>query len=637
MSLFRQLWLALISLMTFIFIGSFLVSVLSARGYLEQQLSLKNIDNAESLALSISQQPSKDPVSLALVIAAQFDTGHYQLIRLVSPERQVIVEKQYVGTVSDAPAWFERLFPLRASNGVAQVQDGWRQLGTLTVVSHTRFAYRELWQGSLKLLAWFLAAGFLAGIIGSLVMRVIARPLNQVVGQAHAISERQFITLAEPRTLELKSVVRAMNEMVGRLKEFFAEEAQRLDTLRRAVNHDPVTGLANRTLFMNQFQDALSREEAAPTGALILVRLAALDNINRRIGHQATDELLQRISAILNVIGSQHNASIAARLKGADFALLIPGDANLPTLATTTTQALLQSLQKDWPGLTEYFHLGVVAYQRGEKLSDILAAADQMLATAEAKGANAWHASSQVPTPQVRSAEAWYSTLNSVLAKQRVKLVFFPIMSMQDQVWHQEGFIRLQTESSDPWLVAGDFMPMAVRHKLTATLDLVIAEHALETLHATQGDIAINLCAETITDWGFRNHLTLLLERHPALCKRLHIEVTEYGAFRQLEAFRDLSRTLKRHGCQVGIDHAGQQLSHWPQLADLGLDYLKVDYAFIRGIDQAPQNQAFLSGLCNMAHRMGIKVIAEGVQSELELASLPALGFDGVTGPAVKR
>ena len=637
MSLFRQLWLALISLMTFIFLGSFLVSVLSARGYLEQQLSLKNIDNAESLALSISQQPSKDPVSLALVIAAQFDTGHYQLIRLVSPERQVIVEKQYVGTASDAPAWFERLFPLRASNGVAQVQDGWRQLGTLTVVSHTRFAYRELWQGSLKLLAWFLAAGFLAGIIGSLVMRVIARPLNQVVGQAHAISERQFITLAEPRTLELKSVVRAMNEMVGRLKEFFAEEAQRLDTLRRAVNHDPVTGLANRTLFMNQFQDALSREEAAPTGALILVRLAALDNINRRIGHQATDELLQRITAILNVVGSQHNASIAARLKGADFALLIPGDADLPTLATTTTQALLQSLQKDWPGLTEYFHLGVVAYQRGEKLSVILAAADQMLATAEAKGANAWHASSQVPTPQVRSAEAWYSTLNSVLAKQRVKLVFFPIMSMQDQVWHQEGFIRLQTESSDAWLVAGDFMPMAVRHKLTATLDLVIAEHALETLHATQGDIAINLCAETITDWGFRNHLTLLLERHPALCKRLHIEVTEYGAFRQLEAFRDLSRTLKRHGCQVGIDHAGQQLSHWPQLADLGLDYLKVDYAFIRGIDQAPQNQAFLSGLCNMAHRMGIKVIAEGVQSELELASLPALGFDGVTGPAVKR
>ena len=637
MSLFRQLWLAIISLMIFIFIGSFLISELSARGYLEQQLSLKNIDNAESLALVISQQPSKDPVAVALLIAAQFDTGHYQLIRLVDPEQRILVEKKYAGTEQEAPAWFIRLFPLHAHDGIAQVQDGWRQLGTLTVISHTRFAYRELWRSAVELAAWFLAAGLMAGIAGSLVIRVIARPLNQEVGQAHAIRERRFITLAEPRTLELKSVVRAMNEMVDRLKQFFAEEAARLDTLRRAVNHDAVTGLANRALFMNQFQDALTREEAAPSGALLLVRLSALDNINRQIGHSATDELLQRIAAILNVVGHHPRESIAARLKGSDFALLIPGESDLPAFAKNTAQTLLQSLQKDWPSLSEYFHLGAVTYQRGGNLGAILAAADQMLATAEAKGANTWHASTVIPTPQTRSAQAWYSVLSSVLAKHRVKLAFFPVVTFPDQVWHQEGFIRLQSEEVDTWLVAGDFMPMAVRHKLTATLDIVIVEHALETLHTLPGEIAINLCAETMTDWGFRNTLTRLLQRHPALCNRLHIEVTEYGAFRQFEAFRDFSHTLKGHGCKVGIDHAGQQAGNWAQLADLGLDYLKVDYGFIRGIDEVTQNQEFLRGLCKMAHGMGIKVIAEGVQSEPELVCLPELGFDGVTGPAVKR
>lgn len=637
MSLFRQLWLAIISLMVFIFIGSFLVSVFSARSYLEQQLSLKNIDNAESLALSISQQPNRDPVAVALVIAAQFDTGHYQLIRLVDPERRVIVEKQYTAADHDAPAWFVRLFPLHASDGIAQVQDGWRQLGTLTVISHARFAYRELWQGALKLSAWFLAAGLIAGIVGSFVIRFIVHPLNQVVGQAQAISDRRFITLTEPRTLELKSVVRAMNEMVARLKQFLAEEALRLDALRRAANHDPVTGLANRALLMNQFQDALTREDASPFGAFLLVRLSALDEINRQIGHHAADELLQRVAAILTVVGHQHHESIAARLKGADFALLIPGTSDLAALATTTTQALLQSLQKDWPTLSEYFHLGAVAYQSGEKLGVILATADQMLATAESKGVNAWHASTETPVPRIHSAETWYSLLNSMLAKQRVKLAFFPVLTIHDQVWHQEGFIRLQADNSDTWLVAGDFMPMAVRHKLTATLDLVIVEHALETLHSISGDIAINLCAETMTDWGFRNNLIHLLNRHSALCKRLHVEATEYGALRQIEAFRDLSRLLKGYGCRVGIDHAGPQLSHWPQFADLGLDYLKIDYGFIRGIDQAPQNQAFLNGLCKMAHSMGIKVIAEGVQNELELACLPEMGFDGVTGPAVKH
>lgn len=637
MSLFRQLWLAIVSLMSIIFIGSFLISVLSARGYLEQQLSLKNIDNAESLALALSQQPNKDPVAVALVISAQFDTGHYQLIRLVGPDRRVLVEHQYKGTDTEAPAWFIRLFPLHATEGVAQVQDGWRQLGTLTVISHTRFAYRELWLSSLKLLALFLAGGLIAGTVGSLIMRIIARPLNQVVDQAQAISERRFITHAEPRTTELKSVVRAMNAMVARMKEIFSEEATRLDALRRALNHDPVTGLPNRALFMNRFQSAIEREEAPHIGAFLLIRLATLEQINRQIGHGATDQLLQQIATSLDGVCAQHSESVAARLKGSDFALLIPGADDIPALAASVTQTLLQNLQVRWPNLPQYFHLGAVAYHRGEQLHSILAAADQMLATAEAKGANTWHAANNDQTPQARSAETWFSVLSSVLEKQRTKLAFFPTRTLDGQAWHQEGFIRLQAEHDGNWLVAGEFMPMAVRHKLTPALDLAVVEHAFAALQATPGDIAINICAETITDWGFRNNLTRLLEHNPALCQRLSLEVTEYGAFRQLEAFRDLTRTLKMHGCHVGIDHAGLQLSLWPQIAELGLDYLKVDYGFIRGAHQAPGDQEFLTGLCKMAHAMGIKVIAEGVQDAQELAVLPVLGFDGATGPAIGR
>lgn len=636
MSLFRQLWLAIISLMLFIFIGSFVISLLSARAYLEQQLSLKNIDNAEALALTLSQQPNKDPVAVALVISAQFDTGHYQLIRLTSPEQRVLAEHQYRGTDEETPDWFVRLFPIRANPGVAQVQDGWRQLGTLTVVSHNRFPYRELWHGSLKLLAWFLAAGLLAGGIGSLVIRFIARPLNQVVGQAQAISERRFITLTEPRTLELKSVVRAMNDMVRRLKQFFSEEASRLEALHRALNHDPVTGLANRELFMNKFQSTLGREEAPYIGAFILVRLSTLDGINRQIGHGATNQLLQRIAAILEEACARHTDSVAARLKGSDFALLVPGEENIPALAATLTQSLLQPLQANWPGLTEYFHLGAVTYHRGDQLGATLAAADQILATAEAKGANTWHAA-PADQMQARSAEAWYSVLNSVLAKQRLKLALFPVATLDGQALHQEGFVRLQTEHDDTWMVAGDFMPMAVRHKLTAALDLAVAEHALAALQTTPGNIAINFCAETISDWGFRNNLTRLLDSHPALCPRLCVEVTEYDAFRELEAFRDLARTLKQYGCAIGIDHAGQQLNQWPRIADLGLDYLKVDYEFIRGAQQAPGDREFLGGLCKIAHAMGIQVIAEGLQETNELELLPALGFDGATGPAVGR
>ena len=90
MSLVKQLWLAIAMAMAVAFAGSLVVSVLSARDYLQQQLQVKNIDNATSLALSLTQM-EKDPVSVELLVSAQFDVGHYRFIRLTSPTGEVLV------------------------------------------------------------------------------------------------------------------------------------------------------------------------------------------------------------------------------------------------------------------------------------------------------------------------------------------------------------------------------------------------------------------------------------------------------------------------------------------------------------------------------------------------------------------
>ena len=179
-------------------------------------------------------------------------------------------------------------------------------------------------------------------------------------------------------------------------------------------------------------------------------------------------------------------------------------------------------------------------------------------------------------------------------------------------------------------------MPMAIRHKLTSSLDLAVISKAFEMLSATNSAIAINLCGDTLPDWSFRNQLSLLLKRHETLCSHLFIEVTEYGAFRHLQAFREVLQLLKSHGCHVGIDHAGQRLQQWPQLSDLGLDYLKIDQGFIQPESCEPDSE-FLTGLCKMAHAMGIRVIAEGVKDIQNINVLYDFGFDGVTGPAINE
>ena len=265
MSLIRQLWLAVIASTVIAFAGSFVASMLTARHYLTQQLAIKNNDNAASLALSMSQL-EKDPITIELQVAAVFDSGQYAAVRLIDPEGKLMIEKTSPPSASDVPAWFVRVFPIESQPGQAQVSNGWNQFGTVELISHSRFAYKELWDGAIKLLVWFIIGGCIMGLLGMQFLRRIKRPLDAVVSQAEAISERRFISIAEPSTPELKSLASAMNAMVSRLKSMFAEEAARLETVRREATLDSLTGLAYRAFFLNQLDAALNDDDTPPAG-----------------------------------------------------------------------------------------------------------------------------------------------------------------------------------------------------------------------------------------------------------------------------------------------------------------------------------------------------------------------------------
>ena len=111
MSLIRQLWLLLLATLLLAVLGSVVVTVASARAYLETELRLKNSDNAQALALTISQQGG-DTALAELAIAAQFDTGFYERMRLLAPDGRVLVERQSPARPQAAPEWFVRAAPI---------------------------------------------------------------------------------------------------------------------------------------------------------------------------------------------------------------------------------------------------------------------------------------------------------------------------------------------------------------------------------------------------------------------------------------------------------------------------------------------------------------------------------------------
>ncbi len=632
MSLIKQLWLGIALLLLLTFGGSFAVSTWSAKTYLEQQLQLKNIDNASSLALSISQM-EKDPVLLELLIAAQFDTGHYQRIELRDPQGNLIAGRHYQDTAArPAPSWFMGLLSLEAAPGTAQIQDGWQQFGTLTLESHSHFAWASLWQGTQRLLLWFVIAALLSGLLGTAVLKYISRPLDMVVGQAEAIGERRFVTYREPRTREFQRVVRAMNKLSNSVRTMLEHETQQLEQLRRESQQDLLTGLANREHFLKLLDSLLRREDSDRSGTLLIARVRNLPELNRRLGHRQTDRALQDIAAVFHLLSNNHPGSHAGRLNGSDFVFMAPG----PVTVLGTELARLLDDQLRQQTLSDVaLPVAGCSYSGGDTRVGLLTRLDGALAEAEQKGDRALVILDEPGSHFSHSPDQWRTLLNQALEQQRLQLGQFAVNRMNGELLHLEAPVRLELDGQ--WQPAGHFISWANRLKLMPAIDLLVVRAALEQLDSRDTSLAINLSEDSLRDAWFRNHLTTELAAVPDKAARLWLELPEACALRHREDLRAFCALVTPLGCRVGLEHVGAAFTYLKDLQDLGLHYLKVDRALVHALDSDPGNSSFLQSLCRIGHSLGILMIAEGVETAEEIEALQQVGIDAVTGPGVKN
>lgn len=635
MSMYRQLWLALLLSTLLALVGSLLASTMNSRAYLQEQLRMKNADNAAALALSLSQK-NADVVEIELAAAALFDSGHYESIRVVNPAGKPIIERLRTSSPQDAPAWFMEAFPIAAAPGIAQISNGWKQIGTVQLVSNNSFAYRMLWKSTLQMISALLFAGLVAAYLGTLILRRLKCPLDAVTAQARDISERRFVTIPEPRVPELRQLSSAMNFMVGRLKSMLDDEALRVEALRREANQDALTGLANRGHFMGQLRTFVGAEDS-PSSSLALIRIAQLAEINRDLGRDATDELLKVVGKAIQEFSLRFPDSLAARLNGADFGLLVPGQSD----ASAYTDDLLQHIVRAAAAYTDrqpIAFIGTAPCGLGANISVLLAQVDAALANAETSGGNAVrHANPADQGNSAHNANQWMQLIQTALERRQVKLASFPVVGFSKQLVHQECPLRLQLGDEQEWSAAGRFMPVAERLGLTAELDLAAMSLGLEEL-ARRPDLpglAVNVAAASLKESRFAARVRSLLLANPEITKRLWLEFTEHAALAHFELFRGFCHAIGRSGCKLGLEHFGRQFSQIGKLHDLGLHYLKVDASFVRDIHVNPGNQQFLKGVTGIAHNLGMLVFAEGVISQQEVQALGLLGFDGLTGPAI--
>lgn len=646
MTLLRQLVLVIVVLFVLLFAGTFAISVHNTQNYLSEQLKTISQDTATSLGLTLSPHfATNEMVIVESMISAVFDSGYYREVKIDAIDGKTLVERIAPVRIEAVPAWFINLFPLETPRGEALIMAGWQQAGTIFVSASPGHAYVTLWSNSIESFWWFLGSSIVTFLLGVLSLHFVLRPLRAVEEQAKAICDRQFpVQTRRPWTLELRSVVDAMNRMTTKVKEMFDEQAVAMERMRAENYRDHVTGLANRRYFDMQLRYLIGHDDRFATGALVLLELKDLKQLNEREGFARVDALLEGLGRLIEeqcaaLTGVEH---FAAHIAGADFAVVL-GDVTEKDVEDFTGQ-LMQALprlhDKGLIDTLDIAHAGVALYQ-GQSIGEFLAEADTALRGAQTKGANAWqiHRGSGDAVKQSHSASEWSNILRRILDEKRAMLFTQAVRQAgpDEVINHYEVLLRI-VDDSGAVVPAGVFIPMAKRLGLVQDFDRLVVGEVIAHLRQGNrlgGPVAINLFPNSIRDQAFVDWLLDELRQQPAVAAQLIFEIAEYGAVEDLAALREWVNRIRTTGARTSIDHFGKGFASFGYLCETRIDCLKIDGSFITDIMDSKDHRFFVESVIKIAHGLDIVVVAEAVEDEPTAELLTTLGIDALQGYGV--
>ncbi|MCE0555816.1 MULTISPECIES: EAL domain-containing protein [unclassified Motilimonas] len=418
------------------------------------------------------------------------------------------------------------------------------------------------------------------------------------------------------------------------------QERSRFDTYIRANAFvDDKTGLANRLAFENRL-DAALRDDSFAAGAVMLVELAGLGEINHTIGALQGDDILIEVAGVIKTFGLRFNGAFYARYAGAQFALLFP-QVSLKETQDIANQLCKMLNKVHLPSIIEandFYYVGVSNYFIGNKSTLVMDDVDKAVRAARLEGASGWYMfePSQAAPDMAKGSIRWRSILRNTLDNRSMLLFLQPIYSAVDgRESGHEVMARLRDEKGKI-VNAGEFLPMAAKVGMTIEIDRAMTEKTLGLLRQRgelSSPLSLNLCANTVAEASFQQWLRYELMQLPKqLLNKLIIELPEEDIAKHQARLMPSLRALKGLGCRLAVDHAGQDVISMQYIKDCDIDILKLHPSLVRDIHIRPMNQVAIRSLIGGCADSQVEVIAVGVENAAEWDFLKRIGVNAGQG-----
>ncbi len=432
-------------------------------------------------------------------------------------------------------------------------------------------------------------------------------------------------------------IIRQFDDTRRTLQQRLNEEQARL--AHRAL-HDQLTGLPNRALLADRLRQAAGSIERRGTGAVLLY--LDLDNfkaINDRFGHPAGDALLTTVATRLQALA--RSGDTVARLGGDEFVVLAADlsdpDAAARSLAERIHLAMREAIPVGERQLHTSVSIGIAPVLPDADPEVCLAQADAAMYQAKRGGPARYEAYNPVIGEDKRRSSQLTHELRVAHEQGQLSVHYQPVFTFAREVVGMEALLRWRHPELGS-VTPDEFIPLLERSREIVPIGRWVLHEATRQCRSWQDDglsgltVSVNVSARQLQDPDFPEDVQHALTLAGLDPECLVLEVTESALVMDMARIRTVMQRVRDVGVHIALDDFGTGYSSLLYLKGLPIDRLKVDRSFVSGLGSAGQDPTIVSTVVDLAHKLGLQVVAEGVETEAELQAVSEMGCDEVQG-----
>jgi diguanylate cyclase (GGDEF)-like protein len=416
----------------------------------------------------------------------------------------------------------------------------------------------------------------------------------------------------------------------------FRAQAMSAELLRLAL-HDDLTGLANRKLLRDRLLQAVARcRRQGSRAALLLIDIDDFKLVNDSFGHAQGDGLLRELASRLKQ--AVRDVDTVARIGGDEFVVVmdLTREDALLALAQRLVDTLQQPLTLGDETIVPTASIGIaIAPDDGEDPDLLLRRADTAMYSAKADGKNRYRFFTTESSSDSRTALRMRQGLRCAIGNGEIRPYYQPrVCLLTGRILGFEALARWR-HPQQGWLMPAQFLPLAHQIGVDGRLDMAILDAVLVQLERWRRDhplirVSVNIGARNLTEPELLQSLATRLRQAGRLVSGIELEITEGAVIRDLERAQEALEHLREvcSGLQISLDDFGSGYSSLNYLRRLPLSTLKIDQSFVADLDsdRTASTHAIVRSILDLGRNLGMHVVAEGVESASQAATLLELG-----------